>query len=103
MLINVFKKSILAGMFISIGAIAYLTFGNIVGAILFTFGLISILHYKLPLFTGTAGFISKTSDLKNLAIILVGNIVGCLIFAILCKLSLPVTALTIVSSRLTLH
>ena len=55
-MIEIFKSSILAGMFISLGCIVNLTVGGYLGAILFSFGLLSVVHYKLKLYTGTIGF-----------------------------------------------
>lgn len=96
-----FRNAILSGVFISLGAITYLQIGGIIGAILFSFGLISIIHYKMPLFTGTAGFVKSKSDIKNLIVILLGNIVGCSLMALLTHLALPsLTASAIVIKRL---
>ena len=50
-MIEIFKSSILAGMFISLGCIVNLTVGGYLGAILFSFGLLSVVHYKLKLYT----------------------------------------------------
>ena len=73
-----FIGAILAGVFISLGGFAYLKLGGLAGAIMFSFGLISIVHYKLPLFTGKAGFFSSLNELIELfALVLVGNIIGC--------------------------
>ena len=47
--------SILAGMMIGLGAIVYLSVGEIAGAFMFSLGLLTILHYKFALFTGKAG------------------------------------------------
>lgn len=51
--------SILAGMLITLGAILYLTIGNVVGAIMFSLGLLTILYFKLELFTGKAGLLAN--------------------------------------------
>lgn len=49
----------LAGILIAVSAIVYLKIGGIVGAFLFSIGLLTILHFKLRLFTGKAGLLSK--------------------------------------------
>ena len=76
---NLILSSILAGVCISIGCIVNLMVGGgPLGAILFTFGLITVVHYKYALFTGTAGFIKNYEDFLNLFfIIFIGNFVGC--------------------------
>lgn len=74
--------AILAGISISIGCIVYLRVGGVAGAVLFTFGLLACVHFKLPLYTGTAGFVMNASDFKRLGIILLGNIIGCIGMAV---------------------
>ena len=76
---NLTLSSILAGVCISIGCIVNLMVGGgPLGAILFTFGLITVVHYKYALFTGTAGFIKNYEDFLNLFfIIFIGNFIGC--------------------------
>ena len=78
-----FSSSILAGICIAFGGIAYLKVGGLAGAVLFTFGLLTVVHYKLNLFTGTAGFFENKKDLYNLFLILFGNIVGTSIVALM--------------------
>lgn len=100
---NIISSSILAGICIAFGGIAFLKVGGIVGAILFTFGLLTVVHYKLKLFTGTAGFVYNRRDLFELFIILLGNIIGCMIMGSFVNLALPSlipTANTILMSRL---
>jgi formate/nitrite transporter FocA (FNT family) len=95
--------SFLSGIFISIGAIAFLKVGGIVGACLFTFGLISIVHYQLKLYTGVSGFVSNAYDCYTLPVILLFNIIGCAVLACFAKSFMPdqiETAHNIVQSRL---
>lgn len=95
--------SFLSGVFISIGAIAFLKVGGIIGACLFTFGLISIVHYQIKLYTGVSGFVSDVSDCYTLPLILLFNIVGCAVMAYFAKMFMPdqiATAKGIVESRL---
>lgn len=83
------SESILAGIFISVGGAAFLTVGGIVGAVLFTFGLASIVCYKLGLFTGMSGFVVNGKQLLVLSYVLICNIVGCLVASYAISISLP--------------
>ena len=69
---------------------------NIVGAVLFSFGLLTVIQYKIKLYTGTAGFVPfrneqgdlcVSSSIFRLLYILFGNILGCLLVALLTRLS----------------
>lgn len=99
---EIISESILAGIFISVGGAAFLTVGGITGAILFTFGLASIVCYQLYLFTGLSGFIDNIRQLWELFLVLVFNIVGCLFASYAMSVSLPDlgnSAIDIVSKR----
>lgn len=76
-------RSIMAGMCIALGGAAYLKLQGVIGAVLFTFGLITILHYKLNLYTGLAGFVKTKQDWIELPIALIGNTIGCFFIAAL--------------------
>ena len=87
------RSSILAGMAIGCGGYGFLAsgihseaYGQLFGAILFSFGLITVVAYKLALYTGTAGFISK-NEVGQLFFILFGNILGCLCMGLLSRVS----------------
>lgn len=80
------RSSILAGVAIGIAGFGYLAIGGLAGAVLFAFGLLTVVGYKLKLYTGTAGFINK-GDLPDLLVILLGNIVGCLLVGLLTRAS----------------
>lgn len=71
-----FGKSVIAGMFIALGCMANLKVGGSIGAFLFSFGLLSVVLYSVPLYTGRAGFCSTAEDLKYLPLVLLGNVVG---------------------------
>jgi len=88
---NLSLSSILAGICISIGCIVNLmSGGGIIGAVLFTFGLITVVHYKYALYTGTAGFVSSFSDIINvLCIVFIYNVIGCIIMAQLMQYAMP--------------
>lgn len=85
-------KAIFAGVAISFGCLAFLTMGNLIGPVLFTFGLITVIHYKLSLYTGSVGFLEligfKKEILKNwktILLIILGNIIGCFIVAFMAR------------------
>lgn len=83
---RIFRSAILAGICISIAGFGYLALGGVVGAILFSFGLLAVVNYQLKLFTGTAGFFKK-GEFLQLLLILLGNIVGCLLMSFLADVS----------------
>ena len=80
------RSSILVGVAIGIAGFGYLAIGGLAGAVLFAFGLLTVVGYKLKLYTGTAGFINK-GEVLDLLVILMGNIVGCLLVGLLTRAS----------------
>ena len=93
---NTFRSAILAGIAVGIAGWGYLAYTNIIGAVLFSFGLLTVVGYKLPLYTGTAGFIPLQDEqghicffsaIGKLLFILLGNITGCLLVSLLSRLS----------------
>lgn len=85
-----FRSAILAGFTIGLAGFGYLSMASVlngvVGAVVFAFGLLTIVAYKLKLFTGTAGFIKK-DEVGSLLVILIGNVVGCSLVALMSRLS----------------
>lgn len=81
--LNIVKScnSIIAGLLIGLGVIINTqTTPPILGALLFSFGLLTIIHLKLPLYTGRIGFLED-----DLALILLFNLIGIgLTFGIYC-------------------
>ena len=82
-MIKLFRSAVLAGITIGVAGFGYLAsgvqgevYGTLVGAVLFCFGLLTVLGYRLALYTGTAGFIRK-NEVGQLALILISNIFGC--------------------------
>ncbi len=72
--LNIVKScnSIVAGILIGLGVIINTqTQPPILGSLLFSFGLLTIIQLQLPLFTGKVGFLEK-----NLLLILVFNLLG---------------------------
>lgn len=99
---NLIRSAIVAGICIGIAGFGYLAVGGIVGAITFSFGLLAVVHYRLKLYTGTAGFFVK-GELVQLCTILAMNIVGCLLVALMARMSpmpLQETAQRILEGRL---
>ena len=75
-------KSIIAGLLIGLGGIMYLTIGGIAGAIFFSIGLLTILHFELNLFTGKAGLLADLGiHPARLGLIWIGNLLGTFIMA----------------------
>jgi nitrite transporter NirC len=70
------KKSIFGGISIAIASYIYLQTSGILGALLFSIGLLLILNMNFKLFTGTIGYIKSKKDLRDNVIILFGNITG---------------------------
>ena len=83
---NLIHSAIMAGICIGIAGFGYLAVGGIVGAVTFAFGLLAVVHYRLKLYTGTAGFFVK-GELLQLCTILLMNIMGCLLVALMARMS----------------
>lgn len=109
---NTLRSAMLSGIAVAIAGWGYLAFPNIIGAILFSFGLLTVVNYKLKLYTGTAGFVALRYEdgrsrwlraIGELVFILFANIIGCLSVALLTRLSpieLGEAAQKILESRL---
>ena len=94
--LNTFRLAMLSGIAVGIAGWGYLACTNIIGAVLFSFGLLTVVGYKLPLYTGTAGFVPLRDEqgrscwmsaIGKLLFILLGNIAGCLLVALFARLS----------------
>lgn len=73
------RQSILSGVLIGIGDIINILAGNkYIGALLFSFALVTIIHNALPLYTGKIGFI-REYKIKTLLLMLVFNLIGAVI------------------------
>lgn len=74
--------SIMAGVMIGLGGIINLTVGGVLGAFLFSLGLISILMFQFKLFTGQVGYLTfGMVNPKELCVIWLGNLIGTAITA----------------------
>ena len=108
-MVKTLRSAIFAGIYIGTAGFGYLTagiqsFGSLFGSILFALGLLAIVGYRLKLFTGTAGFI-KRDDVGTLAIILIGNIIGCFLMGLITRVSpmgdaIQVAATNILNTRI---
>lgn len=80
-----FMKCIFSGMFIAMASQMYVNLnGGLVGAMVFSCGLLLVLNTKCPLFTGKVGFLEFNDKVDNVAnaiwgliLILMGNLIGC--------------------------
>ena len=97
---NTFRSSILSGIAVGLAGWGYLACCSkgleVLGAVLFSFGLLTVVNYKLKLYTGTAGFVSLRKEdgscrffraIGELLFILLGNITGCMFVALLLRCS----------------
>ena len=84
---SIISSSVLSGIAIGTAGFGYLASGkDIVGAVLFAFGLATVVHYSLKLYTGTAGFIRR-GELGTLFLILFFNLVGCALMGLMARCS----------------
>lgn len=101
-MIKTLRSSFLSGICIGIAGFGYLAEKSIIGAVMFSFGLLTVVHYGLRLYTGTAGFIKK-NEVGLLLWILFGNILGCFAVSLMVRCSpmpLQDTAQAILEGRL---
>ena len=100
--ISTLRSSILAGVCVGLAGFGYLAEKSIIGAVVFSFGLLAVVAYRLKLYTGTAGFFRR-GEFGQLMFILFGNIVGCLLVGLLARCSpMPIqaTAQAVLEARL---
>lgn len=94
--LSTFLMSIIAGIFISLGSIAYLSVDNkFIGSLLFCTGLLMILSNGYMLFTSKVGYLfrHKLNYIIYLIIVYLGNFVGTQVSALgirLSRLTIPV-------------
>lgn len=100
--ISILRSAFLAGFCIGLAGFGYLAEKGIIGAVVFAFGLLAVVAYKLKLYTGTAGFFRR-GELGQLVLILIGNIIGCLAVGLMARCSpMPIqeTAQGVLEGRL---
>lgn len=79
---NFISMSIFAGLLIGVAGLVYLRVGGVVGAVLFAFGLLSVVMCGAQLYTGKAGYLPYRESWR-LAPMLIGNAVGCVLAALI--------------------
>ena len=80
---KMFIKAVYSGFMIGIGGMIYLSVENkIIGSLLFSFGLLTIVTQGFYLYTGKIGFVRKIAELVDMAVVIAGNYVGTLLAAI---------------------
>ncbi|MCI8455004.1 MAG: formate/nitrite transporter family protein [Lachnospiraceae bacterium] len=99
---TVLIKGIYAGFLIGIGGIVYLSLENkIVGALLFSFGLLTIVNQGYFLYTGKIGFAKTAEDWTSIPSIILGNFLGTALSAILARAAhLKITAEPVCQAKL---
>lgn len=100
--LTLIRSAIMAGICIGIAGYGYLAEKSIIGAVLFSFGLLAVVHYSLKLYTGTAGFVRR-GEMRQLFLILLCNLLGCMAVSMLVRCSpmpLQDTAQAILEGRL---
>ena len=92
-MVKLLRSSIFAGIAIGTAGFGFLAagvqseaYGSLAGAVLFSFGLLTVVGYRLKLYTGTAGFVNK-GEVGQLFMILLGNIIGCLFVSLLARVT----------------
>ena len=81
---NLIVKSILAGLLISLAGIVYLNCPDkIVGSLLFSLGLISVILLEANLFTGKIGYVNSKQSILESLLILVFNLVAAAIVGLI--------------------
>lgn len=74
---NFLSMSVFAGLMIGIAGLVYLRVGGLEGAVLFAFGLLSVVMCGAQLYTGKAGYLPYKESWRLIPM-LAGNAVGCL-------------------------
>lgn len=96
---NIIRNSILSGIFISLAGLGNLILGGVLGAFLFSAGLMGIISTGSFLYTGR---IYVERNYLDLGKIILGNMIGCCIGGLLSRYSYPdivSTASTIITAR----
>ncbi len=77
-----FIKAVYAGFMIGIGGMVYLSLENrMIGSLLFSFGLLTIVVQGFNLYTGKIGFVREMKELADMILIIPGNYIGTLLAA----------------------
>lgn len=95
------RQALFSGLLIGLGGAGFLALGGIPGAVIFAFGLISVVLSGVPLYTGKAGAL-PLKETWSLLEIWFWNVIGCILIGILLKFTggdYSTTAATIVQGR----
>jgi formate/nitrite transporter FocA (FNT family) len=97
-----YYKSVLAGVVIALGSYCYLTVGELPGALMFSLGLLVVIHLKLPLYTGKVSSFENYKPWHCLLSILTLNLSGAAAFSFLTikNTSVVLKAITLVTGKL---
>ena len=87
------RESLLSGILIGLGSAGYLALGGILGAVIFAFGLIGVVIFGIPLYTGKAGVL-KIGESWTLVRIWFWNVIGCILVGLLIKCAGSDTSIT---------
>lgn len=77
---NFILMSLFAGLLIGTGGLVYLRVGGLAGAVLFAFGLLSVVMCSAQLYTGKSGYLPYR-DFPKLILMLAANALGCIVAA----------------------
>lgn len=87
------RGALLSGILIGLGSVGYLAVGGIPGAVIFAFGLIGVVIFEVPLYTGKAGVL-KLNESWTLIGIWFWNVIGCILIGLLVKYAGSDTSIT---------
>ena len=87
------RESLLSGILIGLGSAGYLALGGILGSVIFAFGLIGVVTFGIPLYTGKAGVL-KIDESWTLVRIWFWNVIGCILVGLLIKYAGSDTSIT---------
>ena len=96
---NFISMATFAGLLIGVSGLTYLRVGGVVGATLFSFGLLSVIMCGAQLFTGKSGFLPYR-DFPKLMLMIFCNALGCALAACLASYCGSETMLNNLSSVL---
>ena len=99
---GIFIKAVYAGFMIGVGGIVYLSVENrVIGSLLFSFGLLTIVTQGFYLYTGKIGFVKRLKDLPDMAVTVAGNYVGTFLAAVMAGgAGLTISSAGLVSGKL---
>ena len=95
------KNSVFAGFLIALGGCAKLYSADpLVGSVLFSIGLISVILTACSLYTGKIGFLKSAQDAPGLLIMLAGNILGAWLLGVIMNPLLKEAAQKVAEAKL---